>query len=65
MPQFPILRAFESGVPVDLIADSLSEGDRWAVGDAQDAASMLEITLHSPVGGLARRLVAFWRGGAE
>lgn len=62
---YPILHAFESGIPVDLIADSLAEGDEWSVGDAQDAAAMLEVTPTRPVGSIARRLVAFWRGGAQ
>lgn len=65
MTRFPILAALEAGAPTDLIADSLSQGDRWAISDAQDAAAMLSVTLRNPVGGITRRLAALWLGGAS
>lgn len=64
MKRFPIAHAFVNGVPTDVIADSLSQGDSWALSDAEEAASALEIQLTAPVGGIATRLRALWQGGA-
>lgn len=64
MTRFPILAACLDGVPTDVIADSLSQGDSWALSDAEEAASALEIQLTAPVGSIATRLRALWQGGA-
>lgn len=62
MIQFPITAGFLSGAPTDLIADSLSLGDRWTIGYPASRRSAVEVNLSRF--GTKLGLMAFWIGPA-